>query len=267
MPEFPRSTPVTVVVRLNSGALDIVAEKRDTATVDVRPYADNDQSRSLAERTTVEMRDDTLTVTTPHSSGLFRRSGGVHVEIRVPEDSTVQVKAASADVDCRGRYTAASVDAASGRVRAEHVTGDATLHSSSGDVTVGRVEGRLTLTGASGDLNAGYVGGDLVAKGASGDIDVQEAAAGVRARTASGDIRIGVTRAGTVEAAAASGDIAVGVVAGTGVWLDVSTLSGTARNGLDMGAPVPPNGHQLSLALRTTSGDIDVHRVAPAKVL
>ncbi|MEV7226411.1 DUF4097 family beta strand repeat-containing protein [Polymorphospora sp. NPDC051019] len=267
MNEFPRDTPVTVVVKLSAGALDIVAEERTTATVDVRPYADNEQSRTLAERTSVELRGDTLTVTTPHGAGLFRRSGGVRVEIRVPHHSAVRVKAASADVDCRGRYAAASVDTASGEIHVEHVTGDATLHSSSGDVTAARVDGRLTLTCSSGDLNAGYVGGEVVAKAASGDIDIREAMAGVHARNASGDVRIGAARSGTVDVGTTSGDIGVGVTAGTGVWLDVSTLSGTARNGLDMGAPVPPNGHQLSLALRSASGDIEVYRVAPAKTL
>jgi hypothetical protein len=54
----------------------------------------------------------------------------------------------------------------------------------------------------------------------------------------------------------------VGVRAGTGVWLDLNTISGTTRNGLDMtAAPSGANGHQLNLRVQTISGDIGVHRV------
>ncbi len=52
---------------------------------------------------------------------------------------------------------------------------------------------------------------------------------------------------------------------GTGVWLDVGTVSGRTRNGLDMGAGSDAattgsaGGPDLSLQLRTVSGDIDIH--------
>jgi hypothetical protein len=56
----------------------------------------------------------------------------------------------------------------------------------------------------------------------------------------------------------------VGVAAGTGVWLDVSTASGTTRNGLDMpgGLAQPgPEAAGLELKIRTASGDVDIRRV------
>ena len=60
-----------------------------------------------------------------------------------------------------------------------------------------------------------------------------------------------------------SGDVGIGVKSGTGVWLDVGTVSGRTRNGLDMGAGGEASGsaggHDLSLQLRTVSGDIDIH--------
>jgi hypothetical protein len=59
----------------------------------------------------------------------------------------------------------------------------------------------------------------------------------------------------------ASGDVSVGVAQGTSVWLDVNTTSGRARNGLDMAANPPADGQaQLTLAIRTASGDIDIRR-------
>lgn len=283
MYEFPHPAPVNVVARLGAGALDLIAEPRDTATVQVFPAHNNDQSRSLVERTTIELAGDTLTIDAAHaSSGLFRR-GGVRIEIRVPADSAIQIKSASADVTCRGRLATAAVETASGDVELDHVSGDAVLRTSSGDIRAERVDGGLTLSGASGDLTAGYAGGPVFAKGASSDVVIQQAAAGARVHTtsgdvhigaangdsveistSSGDVRIGATGGGSVEIGTTSGDIGVGVTPGTGVWLDLSTRSGSTRNGLEMGTSAPPNGHQLSLALRTTSGDINVHRATPA---
>jgi hypothetical protein len=52
------------------------------------------------------------------------------------------------------------------------------------------------------------------------------------------------------------------VPAGTAVWLDLNTISGTTRTDLDMGAGAPPGGPDLTLRVATMSGDIDVRRAA-----
>ena len=67
----------------------------------------------------------------------------------------------------------------------------------------------------------------------------------------------------------ASGDVKIGVEAGTGVWLDVNTASGSTRNELTMGADAPgataaSTGATLELRVRTASGDIDIRRVTGA---
>lgn len=262
MHEFPAHSPLRLVVRLSSGAVEIVAEDRDTATVDVQPYDDRDASRDLTERTTVELRGDTLAVIAPNGSGgLLRPSGGLRIDVRVPLDGTVEVNAASADTACRGRYARAALDSASGDILVEHVTGDAVAHTASGDVRMVRVDGALSVGGSSGDVRSERIGGRVDAKLASGDLQIGEAAADVLAKTASGDVRIGSATRGTVQVVTASGDVGVGVRAGTGVWLDLSTVSGTTRNGIDMSGGGAGAEHQLTLQLRTVSGDIDVHRV------
>jgi hypothetical protein len=60
----------------------------------------------------------------------------------------------------------------------------------------------------------------------------------------------------------ASGDVSVGVAAGTGVWLDLNTASGSTTSDLAMGGG-PSEGVReaaLEVRIRTASGDIDVHR-------
>ncbi|GAA4447803.1 DUF4097 family beta strand repeat-containing protein [Phytohabitans houttuyneae] len=265
MPEFTTPRPVTAVVKLPGGALEITAEERDSAVVDVQPYDDRPASHEAAERTTVEMHGDTLTVSAPDGGWLARHPAALLITIRVPLDSRLRLKTASADAACRGRFSAVDATGASGDIYVEHVTGDAKVKIASGDVTAGRVDGELQVSGAAGDVTAQHVGGPIDTSVASGSIEIGSAGAGVKAKTASGHVRIGAARRGTVKVRTASGDVAVGVRTGTGVWLDLGTLSGRTTNDLDMtGGDGGGSGHELSVEVQTVSGDIEISR-APAE--
>jgi hypothetical protein len=59
-----------------------------------------------------------------------------------------------------------------------------------------------------------------------------------------------------------SGDVDLGILAGTGVWLEVSSVSGRTTSELSMGGDaVPPTGASLKVRVRTVSGDIELRRV------
>jgi hypothetical protein len=264
MPDFDCPQPVPVIVKLAGGALDIVAEPRGTASVVVSPWDDSEGSRQAAERTTVELRDGRLVVETQDGAAFFLlRRARVRVDMRVPLDCPLTVKVASADVRCAGRYAELNLTTASGDAAVEHVTGDASITSASGHVLVDRVDGRARVNGASGDVTVTSVQGDISGTTASGDFTVDEAGGSVKVSTASGDLRVGCVRRGTTQLKSASGDVSVGIAKGTGVWLDISTVSGRTRNGLSMDAVPPAGGEaQLTLAIRTVSGDVDLHRVA-----
>jgi len=264
MPEFPTPRPVTAVVKLPSGTLDLVAEERETAIVDVQPGDDRPASFEAAERTTVELRGDTLTVTSPDGGWLARRPASLRIDIRVPLDSRLRLRTASADLTARGRFASVDATGASGDMYLEHVTGDAKVKIASGDITAGQIDGELQVSGAAGDITAQHVGGPVDTSVASGGIDIGSAGAGVRAKTASGRVRIGAAQRGTVKVRTASGDVAVGVRGGTGVWLDLGTISGRTTNELDMTAAGGESGHDLSVEIRTASGDIAITR-APAE--
>jgi DUF4097 and DUF4098 domain-containing protein YvlB len=259
MPEFPVSGPITVHVRVPAGSVEVVAGERTSAAVDIQPSDGRPESAELAAETRADLRGDTLTIAVPEHLGWRRGSGSIAVAVHVPLDSSVHVKAASADTSLHGRFARADVESASGDAYAEHVTGDATFQTASGDVRTGRVGGNLRVKGASGDVTAQHVGGSLGVKSASGDVEVEELGADADVKTASGDVRIAASTRGTLNINTVSGDVGVGVRPGTGVWLDVSTVSGRTRNGLDMGAGADANGHDLALQLRTVSGDIDIH--------
>jgi DUF4097 and DUF4098 domain-containing protein YvlB len=122
------------------------------------------------------------------------------------------------------------------------------------------------MSSASGDLDIGDVSGDVSLSTASGDIALLEAGASVGVDTASGDVEIGVVRRGRTDIRSASGDVGIGVAAGTAVWLDLNTLSGSTRSDLAMTGngpdPAPPSGATLELRVQTLSGDIHVRRAA-----
>lgn len=267
MYEFKCPEPVHMLVKLGGGAAEIVAEARDTATVDVAPFDNSDAARDLAANTRVDLRDGRLIVEVPDSSGwpLRFRSPRIRVAIHVPLDSTLQLKVASADATCRGRYASAAVGSASGDIYVEQVTGDASVNTASGDARFVDVGGQLKANAASGDVTVQSVGGEVSAHSASGDLEIAQAGAGVRTTTASGDVRVGAARRGAIKINSASGDVSVGVVEGTGVWLDLTTMSGATRSDLAMNDSTGSNRQDLTLQVRTASGDITVHRVTDSR--
>lgn len=265
MPEFACSGPINLDLRLAAGSVELYAEPRDTAAVEVAPYDNSDAARDAATQTRVELSGATLTIAAPEGSGwLLRRSGRLRVTAWVPAGSTARLRVASADVSGHGQWRDVKVNTASGDAYFEQVGGDLTVNTASGDVRAGTVGGRLTVKTASGDVAAQQVGGPVDVTSASGDVQLDEANADVRTKTASGNLRIGATRQGTLRLNTVSGDISIGVVSGTGVWLDLNTLSGKTRSDLTMGGHDAGEGttaHTLTLQARAVSGDIDVHRV------
>jgi DUF4097 and DUF4098 domain-containing protein YvlB len=267
MHEFPAAGPLAVEIRVTAGNVEVTAEQRDSATVAVEPADNSDAAREAAAQTLVEQRGDRLVIETPESSGwpLRWRSARVRVHARIPLDSTIQLKVASADVNCQGRYASATISTASGDAYVEHVTGDLSANTASGDLRVTEVGGQLKLNAASGDLAAQVVGGEVAVKSASGDVEIEQANSGVRVSTASGDIRLGRIHRGEFHLNSASGDVSIGIAAGTGVWLDLSTLSGSTRSDLSVNDSAPSGQHSANVHVKTMSGDIHLRRVsAPA---
>jgi hypothetical protein len=261
MREFACPEPITLRAKVPAGALSVTTEPRDTATVEVLPYDESGASREAADQTVVELRGDTLVVEIPDHGWRLRRSH-VRVEVRLPEDSRLQVKLASAEGRLLGRYGDSVVETASGDVQVGHVAGYLRLHAASGNVRVDRVDGQLGLDTSSGGVTVGRTGGDAAVQTASGNVVVTQADGSVRVRTASGDLRLDSVRRGEVRLSSSSGDVEVGVATGTSVWLDLSTASGTTRSELTRLGPEGPGGNpDLTLSVRTASGDIELRRV------
>jgi DUF4097 and DUF4098 domain-containing protein YvlB len=251
----------TVDVQLEAGSVKVIAEERDAPAATVEPADDRDTSREAAGNTRVELRGDTFYVHAPKSRWLPGRSARLNIEVRTPLGSAVKAETAAAEVACHGELSDVAIKTASGDVAIERATGDVSVKTASGGVEAKQIDGDLRVESASGDVDAGAVGGARVST-ASGDVEIGQAGSDVRVSTASGDVSVGAPRHGVVETKTASGDVTVRVPAGTGVWLDLNTMSGATRTDLDTGVDAPASGPDLTLRVRTMSGDIEVYRTS-----
>jgi hypothetical protein len=63
-----------------------------------------------------------------------------------------------------------------------------------------------------------------------------------------------------------SGDVSVGVVPGLRIWLDLSSVSGRMNSLLEDDGRSSDGPAELTLSLRSVSGDMHIHRTATAPV-
>ena len=266
MPEFTCQDRISLFAKLVAGSMFVAAEPRDTAVVDVQPYDNSSASREAAEQTLVEMRGSALHVESPERGWRMRHSGRIRVDIRLPEDSWLNVRLGAADGRFEGRYGDSTIQSGSGDVTLEHVAGTLTIRIASADMRVGKVDGAASVHSASGDVVIGYACADLAVDTASGDFAVEQADGSIQARTASGNLRVGAVRRGDLELATACGDVRLGIPAGTSVWLDLATATGSTRSDLDHGGAQPAAGAtaDLNVRVRTATGDIELRRVPAA---
>jgi hypothetical protein len=263
--EFASPGPVKADIRIAGGVLNVDAGDYDVITVSVEPHDNSAASREAAEETRVALDGKQLIVHVPKGKGwaVFRWPR-LSITVKIPAESMLNVRSASADVTCTGVYGDAVLHTASGDVFVDRVSKELSINSASGDIRLGWVGGSLRAHSASGDVTVQHSGRDSDITCASGDIEVARADGGVRAKTASGDVKIGVAFKDEIRAHTASGDVSVGVAAGTGVWLDINTASGRTTSDLHMQGSAAPTGGTpaLTVKVRTASGDIDLRRVA-----
>ena len=117
------------------------------------------------------------------------------------------------------------------------------------------------MSTGSGDVEVGSTNAKAVVKTGSGDLKVVTANADISLATGSGDLSIGTARRGHVSLKGASSDLEIGIPAGTPVWVDINTVTGSIRSGIEsVGAPQEGQEH-VELQARTVSGDITLREV------
>lgn len=263
---FSTLGPLTLDVEIGKGSVSVEVAPTTESSVTV--------TGREADRVRVELDGDRLIVHQPQRTGFLSSTGEVHVHAVVPLASTVEGRTGSAGLTVSGLPAALRWKSGSGDLRATGVDGDLAVATGSGDVRVGDVAGEVQVKSGSGDIDLGRATGPVAVSTGSGDVRLLAAAHGaqvktgsgdlalgeaegqVSLRTGSGDLVVGATTAGRFDVKGASSDVRIGVRAGSPVWTDVHTVTGTIRSTLpSTGAPAE-GAPYVEVRATTVSGDI-----------
>jgi DUF4097 and DUF4098 domain-containing protein YvlB len=270
--QFETPEPISLYVEIGRGKVEVSASDRDTTTLDIRGQH--------ADEVEVTFENNRLTVIAPKDTGgWFGRDRELFVDVELPTGSDVAAKTGSADIQVDGEVHEADLKTGSGDIACDTFSGAGRVNtgsgdiavseahaqllvkSGSGDISVGTCVGNLNVSTGSGDVEVGTTNGHTVVKTGSGDLNVVTANDDLSLSTGSGDLSVGTIRRGRVAIKGASSDVRIGIPAGTPVWTDISTVTGSVRSNLDsVGAPQEGQDH-IELQARTVSGDITLARV------
>ncbi len=183
-----------------------------------------------------------------------------HLRLGVPDGLTFVIKAGSADISISADIGRSKIISGSGDITIGNAV-DLDSSTGSGDISVARVDGTgARLSSGSGDVSIGEANCPITAKSGSGGVVVKSVrGASLRANSGSGDIAVSATN-GSVDLRSASGSLSVGVADNLAAWIDLNSVSGDIRIGLESTAQPEPGEPYITLRARTASGDIAIHR-------
>jgi DUF4097 and DUF4098 domain-containing protein YvlB len=270
--QFETPEPIYLYVEIGKGKVQVRATGTGTTTVEIEGQS--------AEDVAVTFEDNRLSIMGPKDSGgWFGRDRDLNVEVELPTASNVAIKTGSADIEVEGQVNevrlksgsgdvvcdtfsgAAQVETGSGDVEVSEALAELRVKSGSGDISVGSSLGNLNISTGSGDVEVGTANAKTIVKTGSGDLNVATSNADISLATGSGDLSIGTARRGRVSIKGASSDLQIGIPAGTPVWADINTVTGSIRSNVEsVGAPQEGQEH-LELQARTVSGDITLTEV------
>ncbi|MCX4635618.1 DUF4097 domain-containing protein [Streptomyces sp. RPA4-5] len=182
MQKFDTTAPISVVLDIPAGRIQLIAADRADTTVEVLP-ANAAKSRDVktAEQTTVAYAEGVLRIHTPEPKNqLFGPSGSLEVTVQLPAGSRVEAKTAACELRGVGRLGDVAFEGAYRQIKIDEAA-SVRLTAIDGDVEVGRLNGPAEISTARGDITiTEAVRGTVVLRTQSGDITVA-AAAGVSA--------------------------------------------------------------------------------------
>lgn len=260
--QFPATGPLGAEVKLGMGRVDAERAEAGSTWASVEAVdPGHEPSVRLAERSTIIFVDNTLRVDVPDSGRLFRKAE-IRVAFGLPADSSLAVKAGSADVTVRGGVDALAVKLGAGDVDVDEVTSALAVKAGQTDVRVG-IAGTVAVTTGQGSLKADRVGNASFKTG-QGSVELGRSDGAVAVKGGAVELELREAGPGEVVFQTGSGDASVGVATGTTVALDLMSASGDVRCDLPLESSAPSGGAGLRIRLRTGSGDL---RVAPAQVV
>ncbi|MGW2597855.1 DUF4097 family beta strand repeat-containing protein [Streptomyces klenkii] len=219
MQKFDTTAPISAVLDIPAGRIQLIASDRTDTTVEVRPAnAAKNRDAKAAEEIEVSYADGVLRIEAPEAKNrILGHSGSVEVTVQLPAGSRVEGKAGAAELRGVGRLGDVVFTGGYRSVKLDE-TASARLASHDGDVSVGRLGGPAEIS------------------------------------TQRGDIRITEAMGGTVTLTTQSGDISVGAARGVSASLDAGTAYGRISNALKSDGTAA-----LGIRATTSHGDITAH--------
>jgi DUF4097 and DUF4098 domain-containing protein YvlB len=190
----------------------------------------------------------------------FFRHTKADLRLDVPDGLDYAIKTGSADISISAEIGRSKIVSGSGDITVGQAT-DLECSTGSGDISVARVDGNSTrLSSGSGSVSVDEVNGKLTAKSGSGDVAVKSLrGAALQANSGSGDISVSAT-SGPVDLRSASGSLTIGIADNLPAWLDLNSVSGDIRIGLESTVQPEPGEPYITVRARTASGDIAIYR-------
>ena len=279
MPTYDTPTPIDLAIKLQVGAIEIIASDRDDTVVTVSPTNPAKAvDRRGAEETRVDVDGQRLIITGPRPRiSWIGPTESVDVKVELPAASRLTAEIGVGGVRAVGRLGATRIKSSMGRVDLDS-TGDLWLRASHGNATLGTAEGGAEITADHGQIRIGKVtgdailkashgtiligesGGDLEAKLSYGDLEITKALGSVAAKTAYGSIALQEVSSGSIQVESGFGQVTIGVRPGVPAWLDLSSKNGRVRNQL-AGDRAPDASEQtVAVRARTQGADITIQR-------
>jgi len=260
MSTFATPGPITAEITLQSGGARIIAEDRDSTTVEVLPAHPGKKSDvEVAERTRVDFADGRLDIRSPKSRiGLFTKPGTIEVIVRMPTGSVVRADTSYGDIDVDGELAECWLKTSYGDLRAEAAT-ILRMETSYGHVTAGRLIGDTDFRVGWGKIEVDDVAAPLRIK-TSGDVRLHRVSANVQAHTGYGHVTVDEATEGSLDLATSYGRIEVGVAEGAATYLELNTSYGKVRNELLPSDKAPDDALTVEVRARTSYGDITIRR-------
>jgi DUF4097 and DUF4098 domain-containing protein YvlB len=237
---FPVGKAATLMLSNVSGNIQVTAGTSDRIEVEALKHAWGPQAQSAKQRlgdATIETFATGNRVELRVESSERRQPRGVDVEfsVKVPSDTTVDVRTVSGDVKVTNVRGELRVQGISGNVALEGTTRIAAVKTVSGDITVANA-------GADAQLSLATVNGDLLIKSlTSRTFDVNTINGDVRItgwtgeraqiRTLDGDVDVqaSLMKGGRYEVESHSGDISLVLSEQPGFELEAHTFNGRIR--------------------------------------
>jgi hypothetical protein len=241
-----------VVDNLGGGSITVEPGSRQDL---VEAWIDADDR--FLEQVQIRHDHDWLRISLPHH---FVWSTKAQLRLGVPDGLTFVIKTGSADISISADIGRSKIISGSGDITVGNAM-DLECSTGSGNISLARVDGDgAQLSSGSGDVAVGEANCPITAKSGSGEVVVMSLrGAHLQANSGSGDIAVSATN-GSVDLRSASGSLTVGVADNLPAWLDLNSVSGDIRIGLESTTQPEPGEPYLTLRARTASGDISIHR-------